>query len=106
MGSATDGVPYRTSNRLRLISKRKGISMFLFKDRRRLAISGAIVLLCGLGLAYWLFFRPDPALVHAQELSHKLRENLPVDQRRELMRDLRQAMEELTPEQRRTLAKD
>ncbi|MFL5243912.1 MAG: hypothetical protein ACJ8FY_17560 [Gemmataceae bacterium] len=80
--------------------------MFLFKDRRRVAVSGAIVLLCGFGLACWIFFRPDPGLVRAQELSIKLRENLPIDRRRELMRELRQTMEQLTPEQRRALAKD
>jgi len=80
--------------------------MFIFKNRARLAISSLVVLLFAIGLAYWLFFRPDPRFIHAQELSRKLRENLSMDQRRQLSQEMRQVVEGLSQDQRRALAKD
>jgi hypothetical protein len=107
-----EGVPYGFSNKGSSILKRsfiqmkKGKTMFFFKNRARLAISTFVVLLCGMGLAYWFFFWPDPRFIHAQELSRKLRENISMDQRRQLSQEMRQVVEGLSQDQRRALARD
>lgn len=75
-------------------------------SRKRIVFTCA-VLLVGLAAFWYWWLRPDPQVAQARELGKKLADNtLSADQRREVGKQFRDQMKQLSPEQRGELFKD
>jgi hypothetical protein len=76
-------------------------------NHKRLVVTGALILLAGVALFFYWRARPDPDVAQARELGKQLADNsLSADQRRELRKQLRDQVQQLSPEQRGELFKD
>src|SRR5262249_45963059 len=86
--------------------KRRNIVMS-FRNRKRFlkALMAVALLLCGLGAFFR--FRPDPHFDRVKELREQLAgeagRKLPAEERRELGRQMRQEIEQMSPRQRQEL---